>query len=87
VPALNEHIIGVMALARANSSWNRFYAQLSAAYPTYNDPQLFLFPPDQVADMITKEEIKENARKNQRIATGFDKKLKQALDYNPKENK
>lgn len=29
-------LAGVMALARANSSWNRFYAQLSAAYPTYN---------------------------------------------------
>lgn len=62
VPALNEHIIGVMALARANSSWNKFYAQLSAAYPTYNNPQMFLFPPDQVADMIKEEEQKEEIR-------------------------
>ena len=71
VPALNEHIIGVMALARANSSWNKFYAQLSAAYPSYNNPQMFLFPPDQVADMIVAEELKEMAAINNRDITSF----------------
>lgn len=87
VPALNEHIIGVMALARANSSWNKFYAQLSAAYPTYNNPQLFLFPPDQIADMIKEEEQKEEIRLN-RDELGdcmFNNALLKALSYKKEE--
>lgn len=59
IPALNEHLIGVMALAKANSSWNRFYAQLSIAYPIYNNSQLYLFPPDVVQDLIAENDKKE----------------------------
>ncbi len=86
VPALNEHIIGVMALARANSSWNKFYAQLSAAYPTYNNPQMFLFPPDQIADMIKEEERKEEMRikMNELGNSRFNNALIKALSYNPR---
>lgn len=78
VPALNEHLIGVMALAKANSSWARFYAQLSVVYPVYNDPQLFLFPPDQIADMIVEEERKVDTE-----LSPFNENLKKALEYDP----
>lgn len=67
IPALNEHLIGVMALARANSSWNKFYAQLSVVYPIYNNPQLFLFPPDEVAELIAEEEKRENTKQEKSI--------------------
>lgn len=45
IPALAEHLIGVMALASANKDWNKFYQQLNMAYPAHENNQLYLFPP------------------------------------------
>lgn len=46
IPALAEHLIGVMALATANNDWRKFYSQLNRGYPLQNNPQLYLFPPE-----------------------------------------
>ena len=46
IPALAEHLIGVMALATANNDWRKFYSQLNRVYPLQNNPQLYLFPPE-----------------------------------------
>jgi hypothetical protein len=48
IPALAEHIIGVMALAGANTEWRKFYSQLNRVYPLQNNPQLYLFPPEDI---------------------------------------
>lgn len=48
IPALGEHLIGVMALAAANNDWRKFYSQLNRVYPLQNNPQLYLFPPDDI---------------------------------------
>lgn len=50
IPALAEHLIGVMALAGANSDWRKFYAQLNRVYPLYNNTQLYLFPPEDIEE-------------------------------------
>ena len=46
IPALAEHLIGVLALMTANNDWRRFYAQLNRVYPIYENTQLYLFPPE-----------------------------------------
>lgn len=51
IPALAEHLIGVMALASANNDWKRFYSQLNRVYPLYNNTQLYLFPPDDIYEI------------------------------------
>lgn len=49
IPALAEHLIGVMALAGANTEWRKFYSQLNRVYPLQNNPQLYLFPPEDIS--------------------------------------
>lgn len=51
IPALAEHLIGVMALATANTEWRKFYGQLNRVYPLHDNPQLFLFPPDDIPEL------------------------------------
>lgn len=51
IPSLAEHLIGVMALAIANTEWRKFYAQLNRVYPLFDNPQLYLFPPEDVAEL------------------------------------
>ena len=46
IPSLAEHLIGVMALASANTEWRKFYSQLNRAYPIHENSQLYLFPPE-----------------------------------------
>ena len=48
IPALAEHLIGVMALATANTEWRKFYSQLNRVYPLQDNPQLYLFPPEDI---------------------------------------
>jgi len=55
IPALNEHIVGVMALAKANTTWRKFTDQLARVFPVHNDPTIFLFPPDKMDEMTTEE--------------------------------
>ena len=42
IPSLAEHLIGVMTLASANSTWRKFYDQLNRVFPLYNSKQLYL---------------------------------------------
>lgn len=90
VPALNEHLIGVMALARANSSWNKFYSQLSIVYPVYKNSQLYLFPPDVVQDLIIEEDRKGKINKQDIDAKSskddFDKGIDKILGYTTDED-
>jgi len=51
IPALAEHLIGVMALATANTQWRKFYEQLNRVYPSYENPQLYLFPPEDIPEL------------------------------------
>ena len=51
IPALAEHLIGVMALASANTQWRKFYEQLNRVYPLTDNPQLFLFPPEDIQEL------------------------------------
>jgi P63C domain len=51
IPALAEHLIGIMALATANTQWRKFYEQLNRVYPSYADPQLYLFPPEDIPEL------------------------------------
>ncbi|MGN6401944.1 MAG: P63C domain-containing protein [Flavisolibacter sp.] len=52
IPSLAEHLIGVMALASANTEWRKFYSQLNKAYPLFNNPQLYLFPPEEIPELL-----------------------------------
>jgi len=50
IPSLAEHLIGVMALATANSGWRKFYSQLNRVYPVYDSRQLYLNYKDEEPD-------------------------------------
>ena len=39
-PKLKEHLIGVMALMRAEPNWNRFKGDLNRAFPKKNETNL-----------------------------------------------
>lgn len=58
IPALNEHLLGVMALAKANTSWRKFKDQMARVYPVHNDPKLYLFSPAEMEKMMEDEEQK-----------------------------
>ncbi|HTN37284.1 MAG TPA: P63C domain-containing protein [Arachidicoccus sp.] len=53
ITTLRDHLIGIIALAKANSTWIKFYHQLSKVYPIFNTPQLYLFDPEVLDDEET----------------------------------
>ena len=75
-PKLKEHLSGVMALGRASGyNWRVFIRLLDKSYPKYGETIKINFPE-------TLEEIESQVGIN---LSGFNKSLKQALDYKPKE--
>lgn len=73
IPKLLNHLAAVEALGRAaNFDWNKFMTMLDTAFPKQYQQLSFIFD----------EPIELNESKN---LSEFDKKLKKALDYNPKD--
>jgi hypothetical protein len=72
IPKLLNHLAAVEALGRASGyDWNRFMTMLDTAFPKQYQQLSFIF--DEPADEPPKPELSD-----------FNSKLKQALDYNPK---
>jgi len=77
-PILKDHLAGLVALGRASGyDWDIFMQMVDKAYPVYGETIQINFP--ETLDDLKREENKG--------LSDFNKKLKQGLDFNPKENK
>jgi hypothetical protein len=48
-----------MALATANTEWRKFYAQLNRVYLSFDNPQLYLFPPEDIRELEITEKWRQ----------------------------
>lgn len=77
-PILKDHLAGIIALGRASGyDWNIFKKMVDKAYPVFGKTIQINFPE-------TFEELNNESTKE---LSDFNKKLKQGLEFNPKENK
>ena len=75
-PIIKDHLSGIIALGRvSNNDWNIFKQLVDKAYPVYGQTLKLDFA-------INYDKIKIEKENN---IPDFDQKLKQALEYNPKE--
>ena len=49
---LNAHLNGVMTLTKANTTWRKFCDQMARVFPVHNDPTIYLYPPDEMDNMM-----------------------------------